>query len=112
MPALDIRIAEIRELPWQQIRDLAESLGFDGKPDEDKSWADNAEAIAKAEVGQAENGETTKVDDSLPPAPTTPESSLRPIQGNHCPNCDQKIRTGLHGEPVCPALIQGCPRNK
>lgn len=28
-----------------------------------------------------------------------------------CGHCGVRLRTGLAGEPVCPVLAQGCPRN-
>jgi hypothetical protein len=36
--------------------------------------------------------------------------SLAPIEGNFCPNCQQKIRTDLTGNPMCPAELPECPR--
>jgi hypothetical protein len=36
--------------------------------------------------------------------------TLAPITGNICPNCQQKIRTDLTGNPLCPAELPECPR--
>lgn len=37
--------------------------------------------------------------------------SLAPIEGNWCPNCQEKLRTDLVGRPMCPADLPNCPRN-
>lgn len=36
---------------------------------------------------------------------------LLPITNGFCPNCNQKIRTGLNREPICPIKLDGCERN-
>lgn len=33
------------------------------------------------------------------------------IEGGYCYTCQEKIRTGLHGESLCPAQLELCPRH-
>lgn len=36
---------------------------------------------------------------------------FQPFQDNYCPNCQDKLRTDLNGDPMCPAMLKKCPRN-
>lgn len=44
-------------------------------------------------------------------APPDHPSELQAIAGNYCPNCEQKIRTDLNNQPICPIALTHCPRN-
>ena len=33
------------------------------------------------------------------------------FDNGYCLSCQEKIRTGLHGESICPAMLNICPRH-
>lgn len=33
------------------------------------------------------------------------------IEHGYCMSCQEKLRTGLHGESMCPAQLKVCPRH-
>lgn len=107
MKSLDQRIAEIKALPWAEIRDLAEALTPPIEKPDDQAWKDMAESIAIAE------GYTNQVEPVTAPEPQPVGLvvALEPIRGNYCPNCKSKLLTGLQGESICPLKLVECPRN-
>ncbi len=115
MPDLTQRIDELLNLHWRQQKALADSLGL-VKPDS-VSWDEFCVTIANAEAGTPAESATTEPITTPEPTPDPiteplqPVEPLLPIRGNHCPNCNQKLLTGLYGEPICPIERVDCPRN-
>ena len=74
--------------------------------------------------------EESVTDEVLPSGSTTSESPVKPytelyfealgkaipdtvvIENGYCQTCEQFIRTGLHGDPLCPAKLANCERHK
>lgn len=54
--------------------------------------------------------ETTKESLKSVEKTITEPVQLAPIQGNYCPNCNQKLLTDLEGQPLCPEQLKQCPR--
>lgn len=133
---LQNRIAELQSMKWWDIRSAAEDVGFDGKPDEELSWEDNAPAIAQRELdsGLLDTPEpitepepvtqhvvlpqpspsTVLIGESLPPnVRGVYNTALYKARGiPTCPVCGEKELTNSQGKPCCPEgfAADQCPR--
>ncbi|MEO0824929.1 MAG: hypothetical protein AAFY20_09345 [Cyanobacteria bacterium J06639_14] len=119
-PEFLARVEELSGLSGIKLNTIAEHAGLSDKPDSNKTWAEQAEAIAIAEFSQqgkpieapelpeenAESGETTQEGKA-------PSALVAYFEGNgipYCKACGLQHQNLEDGTPVCPESRPNCPR--
>ena len=119
-PEFLARVEELSGLSGIKLNVIAERAGMADKPDPNKTWVEQVEAIAIAEFSQ--QGKPIEVQE-VPEANTESGESPQESQGSstlvayfegngipYCKACGLQHQNLEGGTPVCPESRSNCPR--